>query len=173
MKKRSPIVSNKQLAVAMAALGLLQEGAFHQEAYAAGSNTSTLSIQASITAQCYVDNATMSFSGGVFSPDSALASAAVINTLTASAFVPVLCTNGSTGALSTSAAVTLTGAASTGNLLTATLYDTSIGGSAFPTPITYTGVGTIQSLTVAGQIIPTSATKADTYTGSVPLTISY
>ena len=153
------------------AIGAL--AAFHGAAHAS-SATATLNINATITGQCFISNASLSFgvfgafSGGSLTP----------NTANATAAIPIACTNGWPATIYASLnSVTLTGTTAVANTLVASLASNSAGGAPFPTNVasglSYTGTGASGTQSIYGQIITSSTTKVDAYTGSAVLTIAY
>lgn len=168
MSKRKLTLSRSRLALASAALAALQQPAL------AAADTGNLTINASVTAQCFIDDATLDFGTfGVWSA-SAAAGSVVLNTVTASAEVPIICTNGTSATLAASEnALNLT---AEGNSITVELYSDAGMASAYPTTpgsLTFAGSGTADSTKVYGKVTAVADTKAGAYTGTVTLTVSY
>ena len=155
--RRKPLISNKQLGLAIAALGALQQAN-------AAFDTANLTALATIASSCNIDDATMDFGSNP------LFSGTVLNTLSASVGMPVLCTNGTTATFGTASTITLTSGADN---LTANLYTDSGHATALSSAATYVGTGSAASVSLYGQIIPAVSTHAGTYSGVVTLTLTY
>jgi spore coat protein U-like protein len=171
--RKNTIISKKKVALAMGALASMQAMAGVAEA---GTNTSTLYVKATVSANCLISNATMDF--GQFTVLGGTPAAPTYATQSANVAVPYACTNGAPATIYAAAqSLTLTGAATAANTLVAGLYSNSGNTTPYPTAvgsgIGLTGTGVSASTTIYGQIITLSTTKVDTYSGAAILTISY
>lgn len=179
-KRLAPVVApgvsaraRRELAARQGMLALGAVAALHGAAHAS-SATATLNINATITSQCFISNTSLSFGAfGAFSGSSLAA-----NTASATAAIPIACTNGWPATIYASlSSVTLTGTTAIANTLVAALASNSAGGTPFPTAaasgLSYTGTGASGTQNIYGQIITSPTTKVDTYTGSAILTIAY
>ena len=160
MSKRKSVISKSRLALASAALAALQQPAL------AATDTATLTINATVGAQCIIDDAILDF--GSFSGLGA-------STVTASADVSITCTSGTTASLAAaSSAVDLVSGAGT---ITASLYSDSAMSNSYPTTpgssVTYVGSGGAGTTPVYGKIVTSGSTTPGTYSGTVTLTVSY
>lgn len=166
------ILSKRELAFAVVALGALQSQAI------GATDTATLTALATVSAQCFVDDATLAFGTfGIFNAGATAATSPTYTTADASAAVPIVCTDGTTAKVYAAAAsIALTGTAAT---LTAAIASNAAGGTAFPTTsaggiaVTGNGGATAQTTPVYGRIITDATTKTGTYSGTVGLTIDY
>ena len=178
-KRLAPVVSpgmtaraRRELAARQGVLAIGAVAALHGVAHAS-SATAVLNINATVTSQCFISNTNLSFGAfGAFSGSSLAA-----NTASATASIPIACTNGWPATIYASlSSVTLTGTTAA-NTLVAALASNSAGGTPFPTAaasgLSYTGTGASGAQVIYGQIITSPTSKVDSYTGSAILTIAY
>lgn len=165
--------ARRELAARQGLLAVGAVAALHGAAHAS-SATATLNINATVTSQCFISNANLSFGAfGAFS-----GSSLAPNTANATAAIPIACTNGLPATIYASlASVTLTGTTAVANTVVAALASNSAGGTPFPTAaasgLSYTGTGASGTQNIYGQIITSPTTKVDAYNGSAILTIAY
>ncbi|MDB5479999.1 MAG: hypothetical protein JWO83_1052 [Caulobacteraceae bacterium] len=164
------IISKKHLALSVSALAGLQQLAMASGAYA-GTANAVLSANASITAECFLSDATLAFgqSGALnhLTPSQ--------STMTALGSVPWNCTNGTTATLAAATdTVPVIGSVSANGTLTAGLSFASAGGAgASASGATLVGTGVSSTQAIYGQIVVPTTAKADIYAGTVGLTINY
>lgn len=151
-------------------------------ASAAGSASSNLSLSASVSANCTISTAPISF--GAYDPVSANASSA----LNATGTVTVTCTNGSTGVISlgqgSNAAADSTNSSPSRQLsdgashsLAYSLYQDSsrmtVWGNTTETGVTHHGDGTATGITVYGSVPGGQNMPAGSYSDTVVATVTF
>jgi spore coat protein U-like protein len=138
----------------------------------------TLSVNATVTDECLIGPATLSF--GSFQSFAAAGTAAAPghHTADANVAVPVACTDGTAGKIYMAASsVTLSGTGTNTETLSAALSAASSGGTAYPTTgatgVSYTGTGASTNVTVYGEVVTKTTTVPDVYSGSTTMKIDY
>jgi spore coat protein U-like protein len=166
----------RRLVAGMAMAGLVGTVALMRADAATG--TSTLTVQASVSQQCTIANATLNF--GAYDPVTANAAA----DLDASTNISVACTKGSTGVwvglgLGSNASGSVRRMGSGGNFLNYELYTTAgrttVWGNLVASGVAYAPVSskTAANLTVYGRIPQAQDASVGSYTDSVVATINF
>jgi spore coat protein U-like protein len=142
----------------------------------AGTASSDMTVDATVTNNCIVDSASALHFGSLDSI-AGTSTSPTGNSQNGSGDVNYSCTNGSNPTVYLSAATSsLAGAVNTGDHITATYYESDYT-TAFPitsgTADALTGDGATHVVTVYGTVATTTATKADTYTGAVTVNVAY
>ena len=168
----------RYLLATTAVAGILGSVAVSRATLEAATATATLTIQASVSQQCTVSNATLNF--GAYDP--VVANAAT--NLDAQTNISVVCTKGSTGVwvglgLGSNASGSVRRMASAANLLTYELYSnagrTTVWGNTAATGMNYTPVTskTATNLVVYGRVPSGQDANVGSYSDSVVATINF
>jgi spore coat protein U-like protein len=168
----------RNLLAATAVAGILGSLAVSRATLDAATATATLTVQASVSQQCTVANATLNF--GAYDP--VVANAAT--DLDAQTNISVACTKGSTGVwvglgLGSNASGSVRRMASAGNLLTYELYSnagrTTVWANTSATGMNYTPVTSkaATNLTVYGRVPSGQDANVGNYSDSVVATINF
>jgi len=174
MKSTSRYILRGAAFAACSALGLLSVGA------QAGSATTTMQVQITLVASCAVSATTLNFGSGV---------GLLTSAVTGSTTLGVTCSNttpynveldAGTVSGSTVASRLMAGTATgnTGTTIGFQLYSnaglTTVWGNTVGTnTVTGTGTGTVQNLTVYGQVPAQTTPKPDTYQTTINVTVAY
>lgn len=142
----------------------------------AGTSQAAVKVKAKITAECLIGDANLDF--GAFPVFAGTSLPVTTNTVSASIYFPIACTNGSAATIfANHNPVTLTGAAKASHKIEVTLAQDGAFLTAFPTSaaagIPYTGDGGSATETIYGEIVATPTTQVDVYSGVALLKITY
>src|SRR5258708_723714 len=168
MSTSMSVISKKRLALSVAALAAMQQLAMASGAYA-DTSSANLTANATVTAECYINDVTMDFGsidaiGGVTQATA---------TADASGTEPWNCTNGTTGTFAAASDSVVLSAGALGNLTADLSYASAGGAGASATPKTILGTGASSEVSVYGRILVPTAAKAGNYTGTVGLTVTF